>query len=596
MKYPIRKLFIKIRKEYIMKRKKLEKGLVCMLSALLAFGAVGCGSTDGNTDEGTDNSAASSAEADSADASSSEDNGGSAADDGGAGETRKLSIAIPQNANVEDFKTNDLTKWLEEEMNVELEFILLPATSDEANTKVSLWVSSNAELPDVLCMGFSDTVAQDYASKGIFVDLTDYYADPEIAANISSSRFDEERDTIMNSIRFADGKYYSLFSYNPFPWNEASSRAWVNQEWLSALNMEAPKTTDEFREMLEAFKNNDPNGNGKPDEIPMMTAKDGYGISPTTFLMNAFVQTTPGADYMIVKDGKLSPAFTTDEWKAGLEYIHGLVQDGLLSPLSFTQDSTQLKTQLTSEEAVVGVTCAGSTSMFGSDPAISGRMALLEPLTGPDGFCSVSYSPSTAGRIWYITKDCEDPELAFRVGDWFFGEEQSWTARYGKKDVHWTDDPEVTKDYLPMFEQYSPAKYVGTIYGSTDIWGQPQNEHWQGANPYSTPLSEALYQSFAYKDDPNLDSKTNYNTVHLDIYYDKIPDEYVTKFLHTEEELDKLTDYSDMIEYVTSSMAEFITGNRSLDEWDSYLQTLDEMGLDEYVALRQSGFERANAK
>ena len=51
-----------------------------------------------------------------------------------------------------------------------------------------------------------------------------------------------------------------------------------------------------------------------------------------------------------------------------------------------------------------------------------------------------------------------------------------------------------------------------------------------------------------------------------------------------------------MIEYVTSSMAEFITGNRSLDEWDSYLQTLDEMGLNEYVALRQSGFDRANAE
>ena len=51
-----------------------------------------------------------------------------------------------------------------------------------------------------------------------------------------------------------------------------------------------------------------------------------------------------------------------------------------------------------------------------------------------------------------------------------------------------------------------------------------------------------------------------------------------------------------MMDYVTSSMAEFITGNRSLDDWDNYLQTLDDMGLDEYVALRQSGFDRANAE
>lgn len=70
----------------------------------------------------------------------------------------------------------------------------------------------------------------------------------------------------------------------------------------------------------------------------------------------------------------------------------------------------------------------------------------------------------------------------------------------------------------------------------------------------------------------------------------------MTKFLHDEEELDKLADYADMMDYVTSSMAEFITGNRSLDDWDNYLKTLDEMGLDEYVALRQSGFDRANAE
>ncbi|MGI5855814.1 MAG: hypothetical protein ACOX64_05035 [Candidatus Merdivicinus sp.] len=555
-----------------------KRGVLFLLSAMLVCGTASCGN-------GPSSSANSSSANNSTPSSSSGESG-----------AKKLSIAIGQNVNVEDYETNDLTKWLEKDLNVDLEFILLPATADDANTKVSLWVSSNSKLPDVLCTGLTDTVAQDYASKGVIVDVTGYYSDPEVAPNITSSRFDGERDIIMSSIRFADGKYYSLFTYNPFPWNEAAYRAWVNQEWLDQLNMEAPKTTDEFRAMLEAFQSNDLNGNGKQDEIAMMTAKSGYGMNPTTFLMNAFVQTTPGADYMIVKDGKLSPAFTTEEWKKGLEYIYGLVQDSLLSPLSFTQDSTQLKTLLSAAEATIGVTCAGSTSMFGSDPAAVSRMALLEPLTGPDGACGVSYQPSTASRSWYITKDAADPALAFSCGDWFFGEEQSWTARYGAKNVHWTDDAEITKDYLPMFEQYAPVKYVGTIFGSTDIWGQPQNEHWQGGNPYSTPLSEALYQSFAYKEDPNLSSKTNYNTTHLDIYYDKIPTEYVTKFLHTEDELDELADYADMMDYVTSSMAEFITGNRSLNDWDGYLKTLKEMGLERYVALRQSGFDRANAE
>ncbi len=564
-----------------------KRSALLVLSAMLVWGTAGC---SGN------NSSSSSGSTDGGGSSSNSSGASAAGDNQNEGGARKLSIAIGQNVNVEDYKTNDLTKALEEEMNVDLEFVLLPATAEDANTKVSLWVSSNATLPDVLCTGLSDTVAQDYASKGVIVDVTDYYSNPEIAPNITSSRFDEERDIIMSSIRFADGRYYSMFTYNPFPWNDATYRAWVNKDWLEQLNLEAPKTTDEFRAMLEAFKSNDLNGNGKADEIPMMAAKDGYGIDPTTFLMNAFVQATPGVDYMIVKDGKLSPAFTTEEWKKGLEYIYGLVQDSLLSPLSFTQDSTQLKTLLTAAEATVGVTCVGSAGMFGSDPVAVNRMVLLEPLTGPDGVNGVAYKPSTAGRSWYITKDAADPALAFSCGDWFFSKEQSLTSRHGAKDKHWSDDPEVLKDYLPMFEAYTPVKYVGDAFGTTSIWGQPQNEHWQGGNPYSTPLSEALYQAFAYKDDPDLSSKTNYNTTHLDLYYTKIPQEYVTKYLHNEEELDKLADYADMMDYVTSSMAEFVTGNRSLNEWDSYLKTLNDMGLEEYVALRQSGFERANAE
>lgn len=567
-----------------MKFSKWSKRIAAVsFSAMLVLSAAGC---------------ANKPSADAGNPSGSNPSESGTQDSGNAGNSgaQKLTIAIPQNPNVEDFKTNKLTQWLEKDMNVDIEFVLLPATADDANTKVSLWVSSNSKLPDVLCLGLTDTVVQDYVSKGVVKDLTSYYEDPQISPNFHSTDLDAERDTILNSIRFADGNIYSLYNYSPFPWNEASYRCWINQEWLDQLGMEAPATTDEFRAILEAFKNTDMNGNGKTDEIPMMTAKSGYGMDPTTFLMNAFIQTTPGADYMVVKDGKLSPAFTTEEWKKGLEYMYGLVQDGLLSPLSFTQDSTQLKTLLSASEATIGVTCAGSTSMFGSDPAAVNRMKLLEPLTGPDGACGVAYQPSTASKNWYITKDASDPELAFKCGDWFLGSDQSWYARYGEKDVQWTDDPEIAKDYLPMFEQYTPVKYVGTIYGSQNIWGQPQNVHWQGANPMSTPLTQSLYQSFAYKEDPDLADKTNYNTVHLEIYYDKIPKEYVTKFLHTDEELDQLSEYSDMMDYVKSSMAEFITGNRSLNQWEDYLKTLDKMGLDDYVALRQSGFDRVSAK
>lgn len=45
---------------------------------------------------------------------------------------------------------------------------------------------------------------------------------------------------------------------------------YVNMYWLEKLGMEMPTNMDEFYEMLVRFKNEDPNGNGKPDEIPMI--------------------------------------------------------------------------------------------------------------------------------------------------------------------------------------------------------------------------------------------------------------------------------------------------------------------------------------
>ncbi len=38
---------------------------------------------------------------------------------------------------------------------------------------------------------------------------------------------------------------------------------WIRQDWLDKLNLQVPTTIDELYEVLTAFRNNDPNGNGQ---------------------------------------------------------------------------------------------------------------------------------------------------------------------------------------------------------------------------------------------------------------------------------------------------------------------------------------------
>ena len=45
-------------------------------------------------------------------------------------------------------------------------------------------------------------------------------------------------------------------------------------------------------------------------------------------------------------------------------------------------------------------------------------------------------------------------------------------------------------------------------------------------------------------------------------------------------------------DYVTMSMAQFITGAKSLDsDWDQYLSDLEGYGVEQYVELLQKGYD-----
>src|SRR5690606_27116471 len=44
----------------------------------------------------------------------------------------------------------------------------------------------------------------------------------------------------------------------------------LRQDWLDKLELDMPTTLDEWEEVLTAFKEQDPNGNGEADEIPFL--------------------------------------------------------------------------------------------------------------------------------------------------------------------------------------------------------------------------------------------------------------------------------------------------------------------------------------
>ena len=86
-----------------------------------------------------------------------------------------LTVAIASNAAVEDWATNTMTKILEEDTGIHLEFIEIP--SDEFVTKMDLQFLSGENLPDVYIHnnfgGQANLVA--WGEAGAIIPVNEYY-------------------------------------------------------------------------------------------------------------------------------------------------------------------------------------------------------------------------------------------------------------------------------------------------------------------------------------------------------------------------------------------------------------------------------------
>ena len=253
-------------------------------------------------------------------------------------EKTDINIGVVQSMQVEDYETNWLTHEMEKFTNMNLVFSVFPYK--DANQKLEIQINSGTELPEILTgFGMDDMDILNYGSQGVFLPLNHYIDDLGVEIQDAFSRV--KAKNLKGLITSADGNIYYLPKYTEQMGDQFSQRQWINQTWLDKLNLEMPTTTDEFTEVLKAFRDRDPNENNKKDEIPYTGGQNWQGSSADA-IMNAFIYddaaTVNTMPRWLLKDNKLDVPYNKPEWKAGLKYANMLVKEGLLSPLCFTQD------------------------------------------------------------------------------------------------------------------------------------------------------------------------------------------------------------------------------------------------------------------
>ena len=152
-----------------------------------------------------------------------------------------------------------------------------------------------------------------FGSQGLVLPLNEYLDTISVGYKAAF----EELDGLRDYITTPDGNIYSLPNVDGSLHVQYNMKLWLNTTWLDNLGLSMPTTTDEFYNVLKAFKEQDANGNGNPnDEIPFSTVTSGAGTQIDGFLMNPFQQTSENTK-LYIDNGVVTYAPVQDNYKEG---------------------------------------------------------------------------------------------------------------------------------------------------------------------------------------------------------------------------------------------------------------------------------------
>ena len=517
-----------------------------------------------------------------------------------------LTVGIPQVMSVTDFDDNALTRYFEEKIGAEIEFVYFNDSASAMEQQFSLMCAAEDEpLPDVL-WGFQ-AISKDtmniYGEDEYLLDLTDlidkYGKNYKAMLEKLPARTRERVEKIV--VNPNDGAIYGLPIVTDYSMEDVQIMSYINQKWLDKLGLPMPTTADEFYNVLKAFKTQDPNGNGKADEIPIVGTQSGVASAATAteYVINAFVEYNRSTIFNVDAKGKVWSPVATDEWRQALIYMNKLVKEGLMSDLSFTIDSHNeyISTIVGNDDVPrVGVFVAHPAAFISSGTSALEEYTVLPALSDVTGSGRGGLTMTKEPAIQlstYITADCEDVELAMKFVDLMYDDYTAAVMRNGEEGVDWERGE--GKNYLGTD---SVVKVINenAYFEVNSTWGKLAGIY--GGNLYCTTIVDGVVDGIS------ADTNRLYGeTYQMKLAAEKagnVPKNSVAEVIYTEEERELRNEFfSTYQSYVRQFIAAAATGTKDINSdavWNEYVAGLENYQESEFIKITQKAFDRDNKK
>ena len=477
-------------------------------------------------------------------------------------------------ASMKNYSEMRLVQELEKRTNVRLKFVQPPIGQDQeqfnlmrASNNYSDIIYWETWLAPTTVGGPEKAIADKF-----ILPLNDLMA--QYSPNLTALMAKEPK--IKRDIATDNG---TLYGYPLLRYNQSMKGVWgflIREDWLKKLGLKMPTTVAEYHDVLVAFRDKDPNGNGQKDEIPFTGPKGRY--------LNLLYMWGITNDFMNV-DGKVVYGPFTEEYRQAMTTLSKWYAEGLIDKDFAVNDERQAEAKLLADKggSYWGET-GGSTGLimksFTDSGATDKRIVGFPIPKLKTGDVNTNYNMDRLydGVAASISSTNKYPIQSAKLLDYAYSDEGSLLYNFGIEGESYTmvdGKPKfmdmITKNPNGLSIDQALARYCfGSMQANMVFSPMVRDQRmlffdWQGAS-----IAEWNKDSNARKMPP------------------------VTMTIEENKSYAKIM--ADIQTYMDENFNKFLQGITPMSDFDKYLAQLKAMGIEQAIAFRQSALDRYNAR
>lgn len=469
-----------------------------------------------------------------------------------------------------DWNDNKMLPTVNAATGITLEF--MSPSSNAENEQFSLMIASGDYADFMNIVDFYDGGVETALEQDVIVDLTDYIETcaPDYWDKVCSSNEATRRTVVTDEEQV-------LAVYGIMNTMIQDSGLLIRKDWLDALGLDIPETTDELYQAMMEIKSA-----YNPDNVLDMNSSTnlqyivgGFDISGISLSGGMFAATDLGV--YIGEDGTSAVStLQSDGYREYIEYLIQLYQNDLIDQDFYSQDGFGASATdiAVGSCAIIRARSDVLPTVYSSAEDDSVEVAAMSGIVGEKGdtYEFGDIPELTAKNKVSISSQCADVETALKYLNWFFTDDAYLICNYGEEGVSFEYDEDGVPTYTELLTNNEASNLANIRYLYCFM---------------CLPMyvaQDAMYHSASEIENEACETwgQMGYSRTMPTLTY--TAEEAATRGLYM----------TDIISRAAEVVTAWIIGQAPLNDktWMAFQGELEGLGIDEVMACEQAAFDR----